>query len=158
MAEVRKGRLTGNANFASLTGTQRKKGKKSATPDSLGTNSIPYKQWPPPHHFLARFFQAPVPLNGGASGGNTDCEELGGDGLVYMRQDMDGNGPKPGERLYVGVSEPKHGVDLITWSQATDPRGRGDTNAGSVTLPGGKITADIGGGTMVRGCAQRSFT
>ena len=53
MAEVRKGRLTGNANFASLTGTQRKKGKKSATPDSLGTNSIPYKQWPPPHHFLA---------------------------------------------------------------------------------------------------------
>ena len=76
MPEVNKGRLIGNANFTSMPTSKRKKERKSTAPDDLGTDSIPFKQWPPPHHFLARFFDAPVSVNSGSGSGSAEHEEI----------------------------------------------------------------------------------
>ena len=86
MTEESKGRLIGNANFTSISTAKRKKERKSTAPDDLGTDSIPFKQWPPPHHFLARFFDAPVSVNSGR--GSAEHEEIEDDGLVYTRKGL----------------------------------------------------------------------
>ena len=152
MTEENKGRLIGNANFTSISTAKRKKERKSTAPDDLGTDSIPFKQWPPPHHFLARFFDAPVAVNSGR--GSAEHEEIEDDGLVYTRKGL--LRPKAGEKLFVGLKETIDGIDLTQWQAANDARQKG-TDEGGDPVPGGeKIYVDLGGNNMVSQKRTRS--
>ena len=154
MPEVNKGRLIGNANFTSMPTSKRKKERKSTAPDDLGTDSIPFKQWPPPHHFLARFFDAPVSVNSGSGSGSAEHEEIEDDGLVYTRKGL--LRPKAGEKLFVGLKETVDDRDLIQWQAANDARQKG-TDEGGDPVPGGeKLYVDLGGNKMVSQKRTRS--
>ena len=119
--------------------------------DDLGTNTLSFQQWPPPHHVLARFFQAPVIPDGSSGSGNVNNEERCADGLVYMRKDL--VLPRAGERLRVGIKKVIGGAELLTWASANDPRPKGSDAGDDKRWTGGeRINADLGGGTMVRRC------